>query len=145
MASIKLDFRVFFAREARRAIIPSYKRLITVGRGVEQDNAPTKKKPNRRKWMNATGELRDKGFSFIATKNRLIVFPTKGKHSGKGKQPSYRELFTWHNRGLSSYNNQRYSGLFEKLPVGSQFPKRFKEEAMRQINKKVGKELLRGL
>ena len=145
MASIKLDFRVFFAREARKNIIPSYKRLITVGRGVEQDNAPTKKKPNRRKWMNATGELRGKGFSFFASKDRLLIFPTKGKHAGGEKPPSYRELFTWHNQGYSSHDGQRYSGIFGKLPVGSQFPKRFKEEAMRQINKKVGKELLRGL
>ena len=144
MAPIKLDFRVFFAKEARKNIIPDYKRLMTKGRGVLQDNAPTKKFPNGKKWMVKTGELRDKGFSFFASKDRLLVFPTKGIHSGK-EGHSYRELFLRHNQGFSSYNRQRYSGIFGQLPVNSKFHERFKEEAIRQINKKVGKELLRGL
>ena len=144
MASIKLDFRVFFAREARKNIIPDYKRLMTKGRGVLQDDAPTKMFPNGKKWMVDTGELRDKGFTFFASKDRLLVFPTKGIHSGE-EGHSYRELFSRHNQGFSSYNGQRYSGIFGQLSINSQFHKRFKAEAMRQINKKVGKELLRGL
>ena len=145
MAQIKLNFKTFFAREARRNIIRDYKSLISKGRGTRQDSAPTKKKPNGRPWMINTGELKDKGFSFVATRNRLVIFPTKGIHSGKGKQPSYRSLFTWHNQGLSSHNNQRYSGVFGQLSVKSDFPKRFQKEAGKQLVDKVGKELLRGL
>lgn len=139
MAKIKLDFRTFFNREGKK-IITSYKSLITNRRGVDQDDAPEKKYPNGKPWLVNTGALRKDGFRYIYTANRLIIFPSGAKHPGKGKQPTFRQLFRWHNTA-----NGRYSGLFGKLPVGSAFPDRFQEEASKQLLKKVGIELTRGI
>ena len=140
MAQIKLDFRTFFNREGR-TIITEYKKLITKGRGTEQDDAPDKVFPNGKPWLVNTGALRKDGFRFAASANRLIIFPSGAKHPGKGKsRPIFRQLFRWHNTA-----NGRYSGVFHKLPVQSAFLDRFQEEASRQLMKKVGIELTRDI
>lgn len=139
MAKIRLNFKPFFEREGK-TIIRSYQKLMKQGEGVRLDKAPTKKRPNGKPWMIDTGELRSKGFMFTATRNNLVVQPSEGFHSSSSK-PSYRDLFLWHNRGRSSYNGQKYSGVFGKLPLGSQFPQRFKKEFMRQAKKQLYREL----
>jgi len=147
---IKLDLTRFFIREGK-TIIRSYKRLLTQGRGVSQDFAPKKKVSNRKPWLINTGETREKGFASKASKHRLLIYPSGKKHSGQTryrtksgyktgqakKSPTYRSLFRWHNRGKSSYNNQSYSGLFMKLPLGSQFPARMNTEVMRQLKPQI--------
>ena len=158
MAKIKINLQRFFTNEARHAIIPAYKRLLTTGRGTKQDDAPTKKKKTGTNWLVSTGETRKKGFSFIAQPMRLLVFPSGLRHSGKRRYltkrrgvqygrsknpPTYRQIFRWHKQGLSSYNGQRYSGVFGQLPVNSKTLERMDAEISIQVHDQIMNALTR--
>jgi hypothetical protein len=139
---IRLDFSKFFKREATRNIIPSYKRLMTKGRGVENDDAPTKDK-GRKSWMVDTGELRDHGFVYRATRDRLLIFGSGKKHSSKYRNPpTYKQLFQWHNKGRSAKSGETYSGIFGQLPLKSRFPDRFRDEALKQLKPQIIKAIV---
>ena len=137
MAKVKADFSAFFAREAKKNIIPSYKRLISKGQGVDIDYAPRHKNPsNNKPWLIDTGETNRKGYNYRAGRDKLIIFASGAKHTPRvykngtmsKKQVTYRQLFKWHNTA-----GGRYSGIFGILPKNSAFPARFRAEATRQL------------
>lgn len=137
MAEFKIDLKKFFIFEATKNIIPSYKRLMTRGKGVKMDNAPKKKKGGG-VWMVDTGETRDNGFLHSVKKTSLLIFANPAKHSGKTSRgyqqkspPRYDQIFGWHNAN-------RYSGVFRMLPVGSKFPDRLVKEVGNQVFKQIG-------
>ncbi len=133
-------------------------------------NAPsTKQRKDKDHWLIDTGETYRKGFKYRATKNTLLVFASGERHSGrrtyvgvpgghKGKKrgvrrartqkrivraknpPTYRQIFSWHNKGLSK-GGVMYSGIFQKWPKRSDAIKRVGEEALRQIQAIVDKRL----
>jgi len=157
MAKVRLNFKKFFTKEAKQNIIgkpntsfPTYKSLLNSKRGINLDHAPsnaksTQKKKGKDHWLVSTGETMKTGFKFGAKPLKLIVFASGNKHSGKylykggsavGKAknpPTYRSLFRWHNQ-------EGYSGVFHKLPRGSQFFKRLAKEADRQVEKQLVKQ-----
>ncbi len=137
MAKVKLNLASFFKTEAKKNIIPSYKRLISKGQGVDIDYAPRHKNPsNNKPWLIDTGETNRKGYNYRAGRDKLIIFASGAKHSPRvykngtmsKKQVTYRQIFSWHNTA-----GGRYSGIFGKLPKGSQFPERFKAEVKTQL------------
>ncbi len=154
----KLNFKKFFKHEADRNIIgtpstpfPTYKSLMKRKQGVKLDKAPNNKistimKKGKDHWMVDTGNLMKKGFKRKATSHRLLIYASGSKHSGqftysggtkKGrakKPPTYRTLFRWHNM-------DGYSGVFNKLPVGSQFYKRMEKDYYKQLEKIMEQEL----
>ncbi|MDD5220151.1 MAG: hypothetical protein PHV11_06275 [Candidatus Bipolaricaulis sp.] len=151
---MKLDLTAFFQREAR-TIISRYKSLITQKRGVAMDDAPhnkpsTVKRKRKDHWMVDTGELNRSGFDFRVRPTELLIFASGKRHSGKrsymtkaGKRisysnshPTYRQLFKWHNQ-------KGYSGVFGKLPTGSQFPKRLVTEIVAQLRPQMVTQLSR--
>lgn len=149
------NLSAFWTKESKN-IIKSYKNLMTQGRGVLQDDAPRKQKNNRKPWLVNTGETRDKGFDSKHNRLRLLVFASGREHSGKtrwitknGKvrtgqaksKPTHRQIFRWHNKGISSASGETYSGVFGQLPVGSKFEDRLRAEVSRQTKR----EILRGL
>jgi hypothetical protein len=158
MAKVRLNFKKFFTKEAKKNIIgspttsyPTYKSLMNTKRGINLDHAPsnalsTQKKKGKDHWLVSTGETMKTGFKFGAKPLKLIVFASGKKHSGKylygggsrvGKAknpPTIRQLFRWHNQ-------QEYSGVFHKLPRGSQFFKRLAKEADKQVTKQLMKQV----
>ena len=157
MAKVRLNFKRFFTNEAKKNIIgsptttyPTYKSLMNTKRGINLDHAPknaksTQKKKGKDHWLVSTGETMRTGFKFGAKPLKLIVFASGKKHSGRylynggrgvGKAknpPTIRQLFRWHNQ-------EEYSGVFNKLPRGSQFFKRLAKEADRQVEKQLIKQ-----
>lgn len=151
-----VDFTQFFKREAEKNIIgdetthsPTYRSLIArMKKGIRMDAAPgndpeTIKRKGKDHWLVDTGETIRKMFGVKASKYNLEVYAKDIKHSGRHSyftkkggrviktaraknRPTYQQLMEWHNK-------DRYSGIFGQLPAGSQFPKRFAEEAKRQI------------
>ena len=116
-------------------------------------------------WLVDTGETRRKGFKYRATKDTMLVFASGERHSGrrtyygvpgghKGKKrgvrrartqkrivraknpPTYRQIFSWHNKGLSK-GGSMYSGIFQKWPVGSKAIERIGNETLKQIRQSV--------
>lgn len=131
---IKFDFLSFFTREAKN-LVKQYQHLMDRGVGVSLDNAPenkpsTIKKKGFSKWMVDTGELKNRGFKYLAKKDEFSVFGNSTPHSKGGT--TYNKLFEIHNTAKG-----RYSGVFGKLPVGSKFVDRFEKEAIGQIKKHV--------
>jgi len=150
--ALKLKLKAFFDKEAK-TLIRSYKRLISVRRGVSNDNAPSNMPSTRRgkggrdHWLLNTGELKQQGFEFKTTNNRMMVFAAGKRHSpprvGKRRtgskapsQPTYRQLFRWHGRGRKG---NTYSGIFGRLPYNSRFPERFTNECIEQLNPQITK------
>ena len=84
MASFKpnYNFSTFFKKESKTAVT-QYKRLLTLGRGVDNDDAPRKKKNNRKSWLINTGETRLKGIERKNDKFSMTIFASGKKHSGK--------------------------------------------------------------
>ncbi|MBL4896304.1 MAG: hypothetical protein JKY75_05470 [Erythrobacter sp.] len=158
MARIKLNFKIFFTKEAKKNIIgkpttsyPTYASLLNSKRGINLDSAPRNKKSTiktkgKDHWLVSTKETMKKGIKFGAQPLRLSVFASGKKHSGKylyaggskrGKSknpPTYRSLFRWHNQ-------EHYSGIFNKLPRGSQFFKRLQKECDRQVERELKKQV----
>ena len=128
--------KTFFTKEGKN-LIRQYQRLITIGRGVKNDDAPhnkpsTVKKKGKDAWLQNTGETKKSGFKMRATDNRLLVFASGDRHSGG--RATYREIFEWHNA-------KGYSGVFGQLPVDSKMPERFSREVHRQLNEHIKKTL----
>lgn len=150
---LKLDFTIFFRAESKK-IISSYKRLISIRRGVSNDNAPhnarsTQLRKGKDHWLIDTGKTKQRGFKSLVRKTRLLIYASGERHSPRRSKhprigtiakpaPSYRQLFRWHGHGSE---HKKYSGIFGKLPAGSQFPKRFVKEGIRQIKPQIFKEL----
>ena len=150
---LKADFTIFFRAESKK-IIASYKRLIAIRRGVSNDNAPhnapsTRMRKGKDHWLVDTGETKKNGFNSIVRPKRLLIFASGERHSARRSKhprhgtiskpgPTYRQLFRWHGHGS---NKKRYSGVFGKLPSGSQFPQRFVNEAARQIRPQIARQL----
>ena len=67
--------------------------------------------------------------------------------SAQATPPSYTDLFIWHNKGgdrTAMYNRtERYSGIFQKWPVGSKFPDRLANAVRGQIKEHIIKEISR--
>lgn len=143
LSGFKLNLREFFIKEAA-ILVKSYKSLMSQGRGVKMDAAPsnaasTIKSKGKNLWLVNTGETKNRGFESDATENSMTVEASGKRHSGnylyKGKKkrhtganPTYEELFEFHNQ-------KNYSGIFgDKLPVGSQLPKRLEKEVKKQID-----------
>ena len=129
-----------------------YKRLLTSGHGILNDDAPKKEKNNRKPWLINTGETRQKGIERRNGKLSMTVYASTKKHSGRtryitkaGKvrtgqakhRPTYRQLFEYHNQGRSSASGDQYSGIFNLLPLGSDFPDRLRREVALQINREL--------
>lgn len=135
------NLTAFFNKEAQ-TLIKSYKRLLSIRRGIRQDNAPSNKKSTIRKkgkdhWLQDTKETTKKGFEYNAKPKSMIVYASKASHSGRSsykgnvkyrnKNPlSYEEIFAKHNQ-------KGYSGIFgDELPANSKFPDRLSKELVRQ-------------
>jgi len=136
ISNFKLKLKPFFSKEGKNTI-RQYQRLITIGRGVRNDDAPhnkpsTVKKKGKDAWLQNTGETKRSGFKMRATDNRLIVFASGDKHSSG--RATYRQIFEWHNQ-------KGYSGVFGQLPVDSKMPERFGKEVQRQFDKHLKKTL----
>jgi|TARA_Y100000310_G_scaffold337698_1_gene425433 hypothetical protein len=148
-----IDLKKFFRKEIKRNIVgstrtsfPTYKSLIAKRKqGILLDPAPsnapsTRKRKGKDHWMVDTGDLVRNGFGSWSKKHQMRVYAKQNRHSGKytyaggtrtGKAknpPTYYKLFTWHNA-------DGYSGVFQQLPKGSQFPKRLEKEIMKQMRK----------
>jgi hypothetical protein len=134
-----IDLKRFFKKEIKKNILgtyktpyPTYRSLMRMKKGVRLDHAPSNKPSTIKKkgfdhWMVETGELATHGFVYSTKPLSLLISASQRKHSSKyANPPSYHNLFNWHNQ-------HGYSGIFEKLPVGSQFPKRLEKEIMRQM------------
>jgi hypothetical protein len=107
------------------------------------------------------------GMKVYAMKNRhsgnRVYMGVKGGHKGRkrgvhrprdekrivnyGKGPPYHDLYTWHNKGgdpTAMYNGtERYSGIFQKWPVGSKFPDRLGMAVRKEVKKHLKKEIRR--
>ena len=157
-----INLKSFFQKEIKRNIVgttgqsaPSYKSLVhRHKKGVLLDRAPsnalsTIKKKGRDHWMRDTGDLAKNGFGSWAKKHTMRVYASQTRHSGlstyvkkdgkkvkhkKKNPPTYYQLFSWHNA-------QGYSGVFQQLPKGSQFPKRMEKEIMKQLKRAIGSNL----
>jgi len=165
---LSVNLKVFFDKEAK-GIIASYRRLLTMKQGVSLDPAPhnapaTIRKKGKDHWLVDTGETKREGFEFITTPNRLVIYASGKKHSGRYTQmlvpegsqrkrgqwriptrkvtrqgksrPTYRQIFRWHNQ-------KNYSGIFGKLPVGSKFPQRFVAEVVKQLRPQIAEETIK--
>ena len=148
MARLKVDFREFFTREASRNLIPTLKKLMTQKRGVAQDpspaNAPrTVMRKGKNHWLVDTGETRRNAFRFAVRPDELLIYPGGARHSGKhtshgkikhskGPNPTYRDIFRWHNTGKG-----RYSGIFGKVPSRSDVFRRILKEYNRQVEPQI--------
>lgn len=146
----KINLKKFFTKEATKNIIgkpntsyPTYKSLMRMKKGIKLDAAPPNKpstvaKKGKNHWLVDTGKTMNSGFKFTAKPRSLRVYASSEKHSLKPKAPSFKNIFEWHNA-------ERYSGIFQKLPVGSQFPERLVREVGRQIGPQVKRYLKRNL
>lgn len=147
----KFDLRAFFDKESK-TIRTEYKKLLSRGRGVLNDDAPRKKKNNRQPWLVNTGETRDHGIERKWNKHSATIFASGKKHSGRTRRitkagkvktgqsknrPTYYQLYSWHNKGISSASSETYSGIFGQLPIRSNFEKRLKEEIRRQSEREL--------
>ena len=158
----QINLKRFFLKEIKRNIIgtvgqsaPSYKSLVYKHKqGILLDSAPsnalsTIRRKGRDHWMRDTGDLAKNGFGFWAKAHTMRVYASQKRHSGKstyitksGKKkiykkkapPTYYKLFSWHNA-------QGYSGVFQQLPKGSQFPKRLEKELLKQLKKALGRNV----
>lgn len=156
---IKLDFTRFFQQEAPR-LIGHYKRLLTIKRGVMNDNAPpnapaTIRKKGKNHWLVDTGETKTHGFDFRVKPKRLLIFASGNRHSGRYTQmlvpegskrkrgqsriPT-RRVIRQRNGTPPTYrqifrwhNKEGYSGVFGALPLKSKFFKRMQADALRQV------------
>lgn len=154
-----INLKSFFKKEIKRNIIggrnqgaPSYKSLVyKLKKGILLDPAPsnalsTIKRKGRDHWMRDTGDLSQHGFGSWAKPHTMRVYASQKRHSGKStyitksgkkrirkskKPPTYYQLFSWHNA-------KGYSGIFQQLPKGSQFPKRMEKEILKQLKKALG-------
>lgn len=145
----KINLKKFFRVEAIKNIIgkpntqfPTYKSLLNKKKGIRLDSAPNNKEATRKAkgknhWLVNTGNTMNKGFKFDAKPKSLRVFASKEKHS-LNKKVTYEQIFKWHNA-------DRYSGIFQKLPVGSKFPERLVREVGKQIGPQMVKYLRKGL
>ena len=150
MAQFRINLKKFFTKEAVRNIIgkpntvfPTYKSLLNKKKGIRLDKAPRNKKSTRERkgkdhWLVDTGATMRNGFKYEAKARSLRVFASEEKHpNGKGKV-TYKNIFEWHNA-------ERYSGVFQKLPVGSKFPERLVREVGKQIQPQIAFFLKRKL
>jgi hypothetical protein len=141
-----INLKKFFKKEIKKNILgtyktpyPTYRSLMRMKKGVRLDHAPhnapsTIKKKGFDHWMVETGELAKDGFEYSTKPLAMLIVASHKKHSSKYKNPpSYHSLFYWHNQ-------HGYSGIFERLPVGSQFPKRLEKEVLRQMKKALVKQ-----
>ena len=156
----KINLRKFFRIEAIKNIIgkpntrfPTYKSLLNKKKGIRLDNAPdnaqsTKKAKGKNHWMVSSGNTMKNGFKYEAKPRSLRVYASQAKHK-LSKKVTYEQIFKWHNKGgdpSAKYNkSERYSGIFQKLPVGSKFPVRLVREVGKQIGPQMAKYLKRGL
>ena len=135
--------KLFLNKEGKN-LISVYKRFLSVGKGILNDSSPTKKS-GKGKWLIDTGETKEKGFAHKATNISLTVYALNKKHSGRDSRgykkknpPTYAQIFNWHNQ------SQGWSGIFgNKLPVGSEFPRRLVTEVGRQVFRWVDKNIKR--
>ncbi len=147
----KVNLKSFFKKEAEKNIIgtpntrfPTYKSLIKTKRGIRLDNAPknssvTAGRKGKNHWLVDTGATMHNGFKYEAKERSLRVYANPAQHpSGK---VTYKQIFEWHNLGggpKARFNKKpRYSGVFQKLPVGSKFPERLVEEVGKQVQPKI--------
>ena len=143
----RINLKKFFTKEAVRNIIgkpttnfPTYKSLIQKKKGIRLDKAPknaksTIKRKGNDHWLVETGATMKNGFKYTAKQRSLRVYASQDKHPKKvKKKPTYKQIFEWHNA-------ERYSGVFQKLPVGSKFPDRLVREVGRQIMPQMNKYL----
>lgn len=172
MAGIKLDFTEFFLGEAKK-LISSYRRLLTQKKGVRQDTAPsnsrsTAARKGKDHWMMDTQDLYKNGFKSTASSDRMVVYASDDKHSGrstymgvpgghKGQKPYVRRARTERRTHQQSnaakiptyeqlflwHNQKNYSGIFGHFPAGSKFPSRFKKELNNQMEPQVKKQYTR--
>ncbi|MDZ7821556.1 MAG: hypothetical protein U5N26_06945 [Candidatus Marinimicrobia bacterium] len=165
---MKFDFTDFFKYWSVQ-IIKSYRNLLTQKKGVQYDKAPSNEpsvqdRKGKDHWMVDTKELYGEGFKSHFTKDKLRVYASKERHSGRytymgvpgghkgqkpyvrrarterrikqrrGEQPTYEQLFMWHNK-------KGYSGIFGRLAKDSKFVKEFSREANKQIKTQLPKEM----
>ena len=159
--AFKLKLKNFFIRESQ-TLIKSYKSLISRKQGVALDKAPsnkpsTVKKKGKDHWMLDTGELKNKGFAFQTTNTKMKVYAPNISHSGrstyitrKGGQPigkkiyksksppTLRQLFEWHNTA-----DGQYSGIFQRVPVGSKLFDRLDTEIEKQFNSYIKNDFIK--
>lgn len=159
--AFKLKLKNFFIKESK-TLIKSYKGLISKKKGVAMDRAPsnkpsTVKKKGKDHWLVDTGETKERGFAFQATDTKMRVFAPDEKHSGRstyitrrggqptGKKiyksmnpPTYLQLFAWHNTA-----GGRYSGVFQKVPVGSLLFDRLDTEIEKQFNSYIKNDFIK--
>ena len=155
MATFKPNFNLsaFFNKESKTAST-QYKRLLSLGRGILNDDAPRKKKNNRKPWLVNTGETRQKGIERKNDKYSMTIYASAKKHSGRTRyitkkgevrtgtsknRPTYKQLFKYHNQGRSSASSETYSGIFNELPLNSAFPDRLKAEVYSQTQREIGR------
>lgn len=161
--NFKFNFVPFFQKEAKN-LVSQYRSLLTRRKGVSLDAAPPNKPSTveikgKDHWLVDTGESRAKGILEKHGNGGFEIYASPSRHSGKrtyfgvpgghkGQRPgvhrahtekriiqaknppTYEQIFSWHNQ-------DRYSGIFSKLPVGSQMPQRFKREYMKQLRPQV--------
>ncbi len=144
-----INLKKFFTKEAKKNIIgkpntvfPTYKSLLNRKKGIRLDKAPknkesTIKQKGKDHWLVDTGKTMRNGFKFTAKKRSLRIFANPSRHS-LGKKATYKNIFDWHNA-------ERYSGVFQKLPVGSKFPERMVTEVGKQIMPQISLYLKKGL
>ena len=149
LSGFKLDMLPFFTIEAPK-IIRSYKNLLNKKQGVRLDQAPsnkasTIKKKGKDHWFKDSGKTIQKGFDSIANKLKLVIFASKNRHTKARRKdpPTYEKLFQYHNTA-----NNRYSGVFGSLPVGSKTLQRMNKEMTKQVQtfifKKTPKRVIIG-
>ena len=128
----KLNLKKFFTKEAK-TLTTTYKRLMSVGRGIRNDDAPSKKKPNDKPWLIDTGVLKSKGFVQEATKLSMKVRGSRRIHPNS--TVTYEQLFDFHNQ-------KGYSGIFGTMfPHNSKIPERLADEIDKQIEKWIKKNI----
>ena len=144
----RINLKKFFTKEATKNIIgkprtsfPTYKSLMNKKKGIRLDKAPrnsptTIAMKGKDHWLVDTGETMNNGFKFTAKARSLRVYASTSKHSQSNK--TYKQIFEEHNA-------ERYSGVFQKLPVGSKFPERMVREVGKQIMPQLTRYLKRNL
>lgn len=144
----RINLKKFFTKEATKNIIgkprtsfPTYKSLMRMKKGIRLDKAPknatsTIAQKGKDHWLVNTGSTMNNGFKFTAKPRSLRVYASGSKHP-EGNV-TYKQIFEFHNA-------ERYSGVFQKLPVGSKFPERMVREVGKQIMPQLTRYLKRNL